>query len=92
VHTAGIWVIAFTHVKVPKQAHKVNTKAQSNVTTKTAEEAFVHKIAQSGNESLIEKQPDMPSTHCGEEEDIEPVSNVASQKYIDNMFQWWKEI
>jgi hypothetical protein len=26
----------------------------------------------------------MPSTHCGEKEDIEPVSNVASQKDIDN--------
>jgi hypothetical protein len=26
----------------------------------------------------------MPSTHCGEKEDIEPVSNVAAQKDIDN--------
>jgi len=34
--------------------------------------------------SLTEKQPAMPSTYCGEEEVIEPVSNFASQKDFDN--------
>jgi len=34
--------------------------------------------------SLTEKQPAMPSTHCGEEEVTEPVSNLASQKDFDN--------